>query len=90
MNARNSKQTEQVAGGRRAASSEPCHPSAGLLLRLCLSKRPHPHPPGSAAKTIGRPQKGLLFARLSAHSAQHHTKVENRVSEPRRDPSRSL
>ena len=88
MNVRISTQTEVVAGGRRAASSQPRHATAGLLLSLCLSKRPRPHPPVSATRTIGAPQKGLLFAPLAARSRKRKIVVSKPPIEP--PPRRSL
>jgi len=84
MNVRISTQTEVVAGGRRAASSQPRHATAGLLLSLCLSKRPRPHPPVSATRTIGAPQKGLLFAPRPARSHKHKA-LEDKPQPRRRE-----
>jgi hypothetical protein len=85
-----STQTEEVAGGRRATSCQPRRATAGLLLRPCSSQRPNPFPPTCATGTTGAPQKGLLFAPLSAPSPKRNTVVENHVSEPRRGPRRCL
>jgi len=61
-------QTEEVAGGRRAHSSQPRHATAGLSPQLYSSQRPHPNAWASAFGTTGAPQEGLLFAPLSARS----------------------
>jgi hypothetical protein len=89
-----SSQTEQVAGGRRAASSEPRRARAGLPLRLCSSPRSHPLPAICATRTTGAPPKDLLFtplsAPLSARSPKSTKVVENPVSEPPGNSRRSL
>ena len=85
-----STQTQEAAGGRRAASSEPRRATAGLLLRPCSSQRPHPFPPTCSRGTTGAPPKGLLFTPLSARSPKRNTVVDSPVSEPRCDPRRSL
>ncbi len=82
--------TEQVAGGRRAASSEPRRARAGLPLRPCSSPRSHPLPATCATGTTGAPPKGLLFAPLSARSLKSTKVIEKPVSEPRGDSRRSL
>jgi hypothetical protein len=85
-----STQTQAVAGGRRAASSEPRRATAGLPLRPCSSQRPHPFAPTCTTRTTGAPQKCLLFTPLSARAPKRNTVVDNPVSEPRCDPRRSL
>ena len=61
-------QSEEVAGGRRAHSAQPRRATADLMPQLYSSERPHPHSPASATRTTGAPQKGLLFAPLTARS----------------------
>ena len=64
-------QTEEVAGGRRAHSSQPRHATAGLMPQPYSSQRPHPNSRASAIGTTGAPQEGLFFAPLSARSQKH-------------------
>jgi hypothetical protein len=61
-------QTEEVAGGRSATSSQPRRATASVTARLSSSHTPHPNSRASAARTNGTPQEGLLFAPLSARS----------------------
>jgi hypothetical protein len=89
MNLSISSHTEQVAGGCRAASG-PRRARAGLPLRPCSSPRSHPLPATCATRTTGAPQKGLLFAPLSARAPKRNTVVDNPVSEPRGDSRGSL
>jgi hypothetical protein len=64
-------QTEEVAGGRGATSSQARSASAALLLRLSDPQEPHPQPRSSATRTTGAPHEGLLFAPLTARSQKH-------------------
>jgi len=68
-------QTEEVAGGRRAPSSQPRHATADLMPQLYLSGRPHPNSLASSTRTTGAPQKGLLFALLTARSHNTNTRI---------------
>jgi hypothetical protein len=61
-------QTGEVAGGRRATSSQPRRATASVTARLSSSHTPHPNSRASAARTNGTPREGLLFAPLSARS----------------------
>jgi len=61
-------QTQEVAGGRRATSSQPRRATAALTPQLYSSARPHPNSRASATGTTGAPHEGLRFAPLSARS----------------------
>jgi hypothetical protein len=76
-------QTEEVAGGRRADSSQPRRATADLMPQLYSSGRPRPHSRASATRTTGAPQKGLPFAPLSARSRKPHCLVGTPSREPR-------
>jgi hypothetical protein len=65
------RQTEEVADRRRAQSAQPRHATADLPPQSHSPARPHPNSAASAFGTTGAPQKGLLFAPLSAHSQKH-------------------
>ena len=78
-------QTEEVAGGRRATSSQPRRATAALKPRLCSSRRPHPNSRASATGTTGAPHEGLLFAPLSARSQM----LKRLMGKPSRKPGNS-
>jgi len=78
-------QTQEVAGGRRATSSQPRRATADLLPQLYSSARPHPNSRASATGTTGAPHEGLLFAPLSARSQ----KLKRLVAKPSRKPEES-
>jgi hypothetical protein len=84
-----STQSNEVAGGRRAASAPPRRATAGLLLGPCSSQRPHPIPAAGTTGTTGAPQMGLLFASLSARSPERTTVIEDPVPGRRRNPRTS-
>ena len=76
-------QTEEVAGGRRAHSAQPRRATADLMRQPYSSGRPRPHSRASATRTTGAPQKGLLFAPLSARSRKPHCVVGTPSRKPR-------
>src|SRR6202021_780938 len=77
-------ETQEVAGGRRAASAQP-RPATADLPPPDSSRRPHPNSRFCATGTTGAPREGLLFAPLSARSQKR--KSLERKPEPRRGDS---
>jgi hypothetical protein len=63
--------TEDAAGERSLESAEPRHATAAPPPQLHSAARSHPNSLGSAARTTGAPQEGLLFARLCTRSQKH-------------------
>jgi hypothetical protein len=85
MRTRVHAQTQEVAGGRRATSSQPRRATAALKPKLCSSQRPRPNSRASAAGTTGAPHEGLLFAPLSGRSQ----KLKSFVGKPSAKPGNS-
>jgi len=79
-------ETQEVAGGRRAASAQSRHATADLPPQPYSSRRPHPNSRFCATGTTGAPREGLLFAPLSARSQKR--KSLERKPEPRPRDSR--
>jgi hypothetical protein len=72
-------QTDEVAIGGGATSSQARSASAALLVKLSPAQQPHPHPPSFATRTTGAPHEGLPFAPLSARSLKHMGLEDNPV-----------
>ena len=76
-------QTEEVAGGRSATSSQPRRATASLTARLSSSHGPHPSSPFFAFGTNGAPLEGLRCYPLSARSRKRTRFVGKPSLKPR-------